>query len=340
MFLGRGTYGSVHSENNTAVKKFYDIRHLTQEYIAGSRMEFSDNVVQIYDVDLMNLTLTMELFEMNLREWMERNKYNSRYHSRMFILHEMIVGLVEIHEQGLVHGDIKPGNILMNDSSEKDLKVVIGDLGFLSLDRYAKIKYTARVYRDQGLHQMYSHDIYSLAIIMIELFGFLRIKKPMSSDELKRLCQLRIKSTKMQNIIHQMLHIVPDKRPKAKDILEKLYREKIDIPLVSFPFIEDTTFCSETFALMRKLGTKYHLAKIDRCVQGLQFYTQTHDVKNKHCKIYGICMLLISSSIYRITRFTLSKALRYSENKIEIFLKYYCELLANNDIIDILMFNK
>jgi serine/threonine protein kinase len=285
----------------------------------------------------MNLTLSMKRYDMNLREWMEQNKHKKRSKDRLFILHELLIGLVEIHSRGLVHGDIKPGNILVNDGMNYPLEVVLGDLGFLSLSRYAKIKYTARVYRDSEQHQSYAHDIYSLGILCLELFGFLRIRKPMTTKELKKLIDARIQETSLRSAIRKMINSTPTNRPTANKLLYELFQERVESKTFILPKVKDSSFCSKAYANMRELGTKYNLAKIDKCIESMNYYIQTHNINKKDCLPYGMCMLLISSSIYRISKFSLSKALKYSDMKIDKFLKYYCEILANDDIIKILL---
>jgi len=73
MFLGKGTYGSVRVQGNLAVKKFHDMRHMIQEYLAGSYLDNARNIVRIHEVDIRKLKLSMELYQMNLRHWMEDN---------------------------------------------------------------------------------------------------------------------------------------------------------------------------------------------------------------------------------------------------------------------------
>jgi serine/threonine protein kinase len=303
--------------------------------MAGSRLEKSRNIVTIYDVDLMNLTLSMELYQMNLREWMGQNKKHSKSNDRFFILHEILVGLNEIHGRGLVHGDIKPGNILINDNP---LKVALGDLGFLSVARYAKIQYTARVYRDPAQKSSYVHDMYSLGIIVIELFGKTRVRHVSSTKELVSLAKRKLSSLpKMLPIVRRLLNPNPSHRPTAEQLLDELFKETVYIVPLEVPTITDSAFCAKAISKMRDIAAHYKLARVDRCIQALQYYAQTHVFNKDVCMVYGICMLLISSSIFRISKFSLSKALRYSEMSIEDFLMYYCEILANNDIIGILL---
>lgn len=336
MFLGRGTYGSVRVKGELAVKKFHDIRHLIQEYLAGSYLDNARNIVRIHDVDLLKMKLGMELYQMNLRHWMEDNFDREKLNDRYFILHEILVGLCEIHGRGLVHGDIKPGNILLND---KPLKVAIGDLGFVSLRRYAKVRYIAKVYRDSVIRQSYVHDMWSLGVLMLELFGHIKIVEICSSHEIEKIARRKVKDKKLQDIIIQLTGEEPSSRLTAAEVLHILFKESVSVQFKTIPEGKIITQCSNAFVFMRKYGSKYKLAMIERCIEALKWYIQTHDIEIDDCVPYGIVMLLISSSLYRISHFTIDKALNYSGLSRDDFLFYLCRILANDDIITILLKN-
>ncbi len=334
MFLGKGTYGSVRVRENLAVKKFHEVRHIIQEYLAGSYLDNARNIVRIHEVDIRKLNLSMELYQMNLRHWMEDNYDRKKFNDRYFILHEILVGLCEIHGRGLIHGDIKPGNILIN---EKPLKVALGDLGFVSLNRYAKVKYTAKVYRDSVIRQSFVHDLFSLGVLMIELFGRIKVRAVCTYSELKTIARDKISDRKLREIIFDLVDEDPHQRPKAKSILYHLYSETIPIHRKEIPAVRDIVHCSNAFSSMRDVGTQFGLAMIERCIEALKYYIQTHEIDHEDCISYGIAMLLISSSLYRISKFNLSKALIHSELVKDDFLLYLCDLLANNDVITILL---
>lgn len=333
MFLGKGTYGSVMVKSGVAIKKFHDLRHLIQEYLAGSYLDNARNIVRIYDVDLQKMKLGMELYQMNLRHWMEHNARYEKLDERYFIFHEILVGLCEIHGRGLVHGDIKPGNILVND---KPLKVVIGDLGFVSLERYAKVKYTAKVYRDHTIRQSPVHDMWSLGVLLLELFGRIKILDVCSSKELFKITKRKIKDRKIRSVICNLVDDRSEKRFTAPKLLKEVFNEEIVLDFKIFPKEKSLTQCSKAFVLMRKYASDYNLARIERCINALKWYIYTHDVNEEDCEPYGMTMLLISSSLYRISKFDVNTALHYSGLSKNDFLHYLCNILANDDVINIL----
>lgn len=334
MFLGKGTYGSVRVSKGLAVKKFHDIRHMIQEYVVGSYLDNARNIVRIHEVDFEKLKMGMELYQMNLRHWMEDNYDKSKTNDRYFILHEILVGLYEIHSRGLTHGDIKPGNILIND---KPLKVAIGDLGFVSLNRYAKVRYTAKVYRDPKIRQNPSHDLFSLGVLMLELFGKIKIREVCNYEELKSIAKERIKSNSLRSIISSLVDSNTRNRPSVKELLADIFKEEISIHRKEVFKPQDTIQCSKSIASMKRIGDQYKLAMIERCIEAMKFYIQTHDIDDRDCEAYGLVMLLTSSSLYRISKFNLSRCCREGGVNREYVLRCLCEILANDDVITILL---
>ena len=167
-FIGEGTYGSVIVENNLAVKKFWDLSRLLQEYCALIRLEKCDNIVKAKTVNLKDFKIGMELYDMDLNEWIKKNPKDEKTFLKLF--KSFLKGLIYLHDQGLVHADIKPGNILVNI---KDKKCVVADCGFVSMEPNDKCKLTAARYRDPKILRRKSHDMYSCGIILIEYFGTL-----------------------------------------------------------------------------------------------------------------------------------------------------------------------
>jgi hypothetical protein len=215
--------------------------------------------------------------------------------------------------------------------------VAIGDLGFVSLDKYAKARYTAAVYRDKTIRQNYTHDMFSLGVLMLELFGRIRVRKPCSSRELASIARQTLSKKEIQKMVLRLTHVNPYKRPTARQVLQNFYEEDMEIDRKPIPIIRDITKCNHSISLMRNIGQKYNLAMIERCVEALKYYLQTHKVQDGNCDGYAIAMLLISASLYRLSKFNLKRALHYSQCQRERFLIYLRDLLANNDVITILL---
>ena len=203
-FIGEGTYGSVFIEKDMAVKKFWELPTLVQEYCALIKLEESENVVKAKKLDIENLSIGMELYEMDFHEWIKNNPNEEKKFLKLF--RSFLKGLVYLHDQNLVHADIKPGNILVN---LKGKKCVVGDCGFVSLEPNEKCKLTATKYRDPNPLRRKSHDMYSCGIILTEYFG-----GPLKFNTISELIKL---AEKIQNYKHKKLIL---------NEIEKCKREK------------------------------------------------------------------------------------------------------------------
>ena len=102
------------------------------------------------------------------------NLIENNWKQKLYILHEIISGLKNIHEQGLIHCDFHDGNILNHNENDED-RIYISDLGLCrpiqsSLEGdsiYGIIPFMApEVLR--GKPYSSASDIYSFSIIMWE----------------------------------------------------------------------------------------------------------------------------------------------------------------------------
>ncbi len=138
--LGEGGMGVVYEAKQTAIHRTVALKVLKPAVAAEP--EFRDrflresaaagkvthpNVVQIFDAGEANghLFMTFQMIEGgDLSELIKAKGMLSEFKA-LKIIKECLQGLHAIHEAGLVHRDIKPGNIFMEDSR----RPVIGDLG-------------------------------------------------------------------------------------------------------------------------------------------------------------------------------------------------------------------
>ena len=84
-----------------------------------------DFIVELFAVQIgaEHVYLTFELMDMDLQEFITQGLVNPVF--TKFCMRALICGVAEMHRNGLVHRDLKPGNILVNKNQVK-----IGDLGF------------------------------------------------------------------------------------------------------------------------------------------------------------------------------------------------------------------
>ena len=117
------------------------------------------------DVDTMLQTNLGPLSELQVRE----------------IALDVVVGLHALHQNGLIHGDIKPSNVFINPKEEQGKRFLIGDYGSLrvvgtrdlsywSAGFSSTIEYASPELLEHGSSKAnQSSDVYALGILMQEL---------------------------------------------------------------------------------------------------------------------------------------------------------------------------
>ncbi len=231
--LGKGTFGTVIRIGDRAVKQYKQLNSMIQEHIAFVHLRDCDNVVSARNVSYTRMEIDMECFDMSLREWILETANEASNGEKLIIVRHVLLGLIELHDRRLVHGDIKPGNILLNKSP---LRAVLGDLGFVSYHRFSKCKYTARAYRDVVVENHWTHDIYSLGIIFLEIFGKRRImERAESYAQLDGFIGASKANKEMKQLLRRMLGERRTERPSARDIYQILFNERVVArPLVDY----------------------------------------------------------------------------------------------------------
>src|SRR3989338_8819126 len=224
MFLGEGSYGQVRCEKGKAVKKFSKLSHLIQEYMALQYLSDCKYVVSPEGVDFPNLELHMELYDCSLRKWLQEhnNKKGPKEKDIMIVLHDVLQGLIELHDRGLAHGDLKPGNILVK---RNPLRAVLGDCGFVSIAKYAKVDRTAAIYRDPVINHDASHDMFSFGICFLEMIGDIKINRQAAYEELHEAVHDKIENRLYRKIIYNLVHPERDRRPDARTVLYRLFHK-------------------------------------------------------------------------------------------------------------------
>lgn len=355
MILGQGAYGEVSVRDGKAVKKFSKLSHLIQEYLALRYLNDCNYVVHSKGVDFVNLELHMELYDGSLRKWLEdkRHKQCTSHEEIMKILHDILLGLIELHDRELAHGDLKPGNILIRSHP---LKAVLGDCGFVSVAKYAKVDRTAAIYRDPIISHDSSHDMFSFGICFLEMIAEIKINRQATYDELKQVVVNKVKDPEYLKIIYNLLHQDKDRRPTARSLLYRLFKDNppkwIKPTLIQLDQSRSGTgqhgriavsILSDDRNYIRKLMkvTAYEF-KINRGKKGygaLISYIDNYQIQPSSYKIYTAVTLMILSAIFGKSGFRETEVLNLCENKYRLELIYSIlqNMLSDHIFISLLL---
>lgn len=306
MLLGSGSYGTVTEVNGRAVKKFNRLCDIIQEACALKYLEECEYIVKFIDVDFDKLELYMKLYDTSLRKWMQNNdKENSANIKHVHkICHDILLGLSELHDRGLVHGDIKPGNILLNLNDTKtseDLPyAVLGDCGFVSVAKYAKVYSTARTYKDPIVKPQWSHDMYSFGICFMELVCGIQLPQIKTYSTLYSIIEKKVHNKDYKKLLLTLFDEDHNKRPTARQVLKSMYNvvPKKHVPIPSFPKISSSKKYSVVYNMIISACKQYDLSRAKKIYYSLLGFYEDNNINPKDFVYYCSAALMISSCLF------------------------------------------
>jgi serine/threonine-protein kinase len=152
--LGRGSMGVVYETYQEDLKRKVALKILPANIALNSKQVkrfrreaesmarlTHDNIVQIHEVGEIDGThyFAMEMVDgQPLGEQLGRDRDSIREAARLVM--DAALGLAHAHEHGVIHRDIKPGNLLVS----REGRIVVTDFGLARLTDSASLTSTAR----------------------------------------------------------------------------------------------------------------------------------------------------------------------------------------------------
>ena len=146
------------------------------------------------------------------------------------IIKQICIGIKEIHNKIVIHGDIKPENIFIN----KKMEIKIGNFSkskqlnpnkvyTQTLNEKESIEYIAPETLIKGISNEKS-DMYSLGCIIYELLNLRKYYNDKTMNEIKKI-DTDIYNIKWQEIINSLLEIDNSKRMNINEVLYIIFNE-------------------------------------------------------------------------------------------------------------------
>lgn len=312
--LGEGQYGVVvkdQSNNNRARKKFSRMVDMIREVIVIHYLNDCPEVVNITAVKALELTMVLERWDIDLLRGYR--KYSSKFtpgNIRSIIV-QLLRGLVYIHSKEIIHGDIKPQNILIN----ANMKVCFCDLGLSSLRQYARVSLTSPGYCRANTTSCNGHDMFSLAILILEMFDhqpLIPYRTPAKLRSQVSMCH------EMPTIIKELIMAIAT--DDIRDCISAtgalaMLGEKAKIPPLQLPEKNVDKVCDEEDMvwIRDKIGPiveKYNIPRSRKCTLALinYFSGPSYRYSPNNYDIFIAVALVIYSAAFSNGAFTLELA--------------------------------
>ncbi len=241
--LGRGSMGVVYEAYDPFVQRSVAIKvaHYTEDVAATTQKKMSEaffsevysagkmnhpSVVSVYDAGQdgdMNYIVMEFVDGVTLQDYVSGKK-SLTYNQVVDVIYQCAKGLDYVHRQGVIHRDLKPGNIMLSNQGEvkiMDFSIARIDLGWAGRnnDVQGSPMYMSPEQLSKKKRLVPQSDIYSLGAVM---YALLARKAPFKASNLDSLIN-KIRSEEPQDLAE----ICPDVPEYITNIVRKAMQKVV-----------------------------------------------------------------------------------------------------------------
>lgn len=162
--------------------------------------------------------IQMEYCQMSLRKYLDERR-DVNYSFNVHIIAQISQGLEYLHQNGIVHRDIKPDNILLASFDPPNVKIADFGLAQYVFDEEVEEEKGSFFYR--APEEFFDHraDIYSLGVVWAEMDCFFntQMERYLVLREMKQM-RLLPKQVFLPDLVSSMIHPDPFQRPSLCQI--------------------------------------------------------------------------------------------------------------------------
>jgi serine/threonine protein kinase len=226
--IGRGTYGIIYSVSPEKCIKIFsneNIYSMIREFYIMKLlkpMEGISNFDKITKTKYFNLNINiknskycflMDKYDQTLYLWLNNKR---KLTERIEIIKKIILVFSKIHSMNIIHSDIKLENIMLKNND-----IFIIDWSLSGPKNYILSEYTTQIYKSNLCDKSFSHDIYSLGILFIEIIRKIPfLNKDYNFNFFNDTIETLKITSEFKKLIISMIDEEPDKRPSIYQICE------------------------------------------------------------------------------------------------------------------------